>query len=365
MILRKAESVLEHPFFGIDETGAPAPLRLRLGGAALVANYRALANFSEGATGAAVKADGYGLGAREVVRRLSDEGCEDFFVAHWGEAAKLADLIDPAQISVLNGVQDADLSFAMALGAKPVLNSPAQVARWRAAGGGLCDVMLNTGMNRLGIGEDDLTPDLLDGLDIDIVMSHLASADEDSWQNESQLDLFLEMSDAVAARRRSLANSAGIMLGADYHFDLTRPGLALYGGVPCEDLADGIRQVAHLEAQVLQVGQITAGDVVGYNATFEADRDMRTAVVSLGYADGYLRGFSNKGAARFEDAPMRVLGRVSMDLLILDASEAEGIAEGDWVEIDYHLPTVSRMSGLSQYELLTGLSDRFHRYWAD
>ena len=356
---------MEHPYFGLDDTGAPAPLRLRLDGAALVANYRALANFSEGATGAAVKADGYGLGAREVVQRLADAGCEDFFVAHWAEAAKLADLIEPSQISVLNGVQDADLSFALALGAKPVLNTPAQVARWRAAGGGLCDVMLNTGMNRLGIGEDDLTPDLLDGLDIDIVMSHLASADEDSWQNESQLDLFMEMSDAVAARRRSLANSAGIMLGADYHFDLTRPGLALYGGVPCEDLADVIRQVAHLEAQVLQVGQITAGDVVGYNATFEADRDMRTAVVSLGYADGYLRGFSNKGAARFEDATIPVLGRVSMDLLILDATQAEGIEEGDWVEVDYDLPTAARMTGLSQYELLTGLSDRFHRYWVD
>ena len=345
--------------------GAPAPLRLRLDGTALVANYHALSRFSEGATGAAVKADGYGLGAVEVVRRLADAGCEDFFVAHWAEAAKLADVIDPAQISVLNGVQDAELSFALALGAKPVLNTPNQIARWRSAGGGLCDVMLNTGMNRLGIGEDDLTPDLLDGLDIDIVMSHLASADEDSWQNESQLDLFIEMSEAVAARRRSLANSAGIMLGADYHFDLTRPGLALYGGVPCDDLADTILQVAHLEAQVLQVGEITAGDAVGYNATFEADRDMRTVVVSLGYADGYLRGFSNKGMARFEDASMRVLGRVSMDFLILDASVASGVEEGDWVEVAYNLPTASRLSGMSQYELITGLSDRFHRYWVD
>lgn len=357
---------MEHPFFGLDDaTGAPTPLRLRLDGAALVANYRALANFSESATGAAVKADGYGLGAREVVQRLADAGCDDFFVTHWAEAAKLADVIDPAQMSVLNGVQDNDLSFALALGAKPVLNTPAQVARWRAAGGGLCDVMLNTGMNRLGIGEDDLTPDLLDGLDIDILMSHLASADDDSWQNESQFDLFIEMSEGVAARRLSLANSAGIMLGADYHFDLTRPGLALYGGVPGEDLADVIRQVAHLEAQVLQVGQVTAGDLVGYNGTFEADQDMRTAVVALGYADGYLRGFSNKGAARFEDAPMPVLGRVSMDLLILDASEAKGIEEGDWVEVDYQLPAASRLSGLSQYELLTGLSDRFYRYWVD
>ena len=356
---------MEHPISGFADAGAPAPLRLRLDGAALIANYHALSRFSEGATGAAVKADGYGLGAMEVVRRLSDAGCEDFFVAHWAEAAKLADVIDPAQISVLHGVQDADLSFALALGAKPVLNTPNQVARWRMAGGGLCDVMLNTGMNRLGLDEDDITPDLLDGLDIDIVMSHLASADEESWQNESQLDLFLELSDAIGARRRSLANSAGIMLGPDYHFDLTRPGMALYGGVPCDDLDEAIAQVVHIEAQVLQVSQITAGDVVGYNATFEADRDMRTAVVSLGYADGYLRGFSNKGLAHFEEAPMAVLGRVSMDLLILDASEADGIEEGDWVEVAYDLPTASRLSGLSQYELITGLSDRFGRYWVD
>ncbi len=356
---------MEHPFFGLDDTGAPAPLRIRLDGAALLSNYHALAKFSEGATGAAVKADGYGLGAREIVARLADAGCEDFFVAHWGEATKLADVIDPAQLSVLNGVQDADVAYALALGAKPVLNTPAQVARWRNAGGGLCDVMLNTGMNRLGIGEDDLTSDLLDGLDIDIVMSHLASADEDSWQNESQLDLFIEMSDAIPARRQSLANSAGIMLGADYHFDLTRPGLALYGGVPCDDLRESIRQVAHLEAQVLQVSQITAGDVVGYNATFEAERDMRTAIVSIGYADGYLRAFSNVGGAHFEGAALPVLGRVSMDLLILDATEASGIDEGDWVVVDYSLPTASRLTGLSQYELLTGLSGRFHRYWVD
>ena len=115
----------------------------------------------------------------------------------------------------------------------------------------------------------------------------------------------------------------------------------------------------------MQVSEISAGDMVGYNATFEADRDMQTAVVSLGYADGYLRGFSNKGMAHFEEAPMPVLGRVSMDLLILDASEAVGVEEGDWVEVDYDLPTASRLSGLSQYELITGLSDRFHRYWVD
>ena len=176
-------------------------------------------------------------------------------------------------------------------------------------------------------------------------MSHLASADEDSWQNESQLDLFTEMSEAIGARRRSLANSAGIMLGGDYHFDLTRPGLALYGGIASDDMADSIRQVAHIEAQVLQVSDITVGDVVGYNATFEADRDIRTAVISLGYADGYLRAFSNKGFAHFDGAIMPVLGRVSMDLLILDASEAKGIEEGDWVEVAFDVAKSSAITG--------------------
>jgi len=201
-------------------------LRLHIDGDALVSNWRALdARSGAARAGAAVKANGYGLGAREVVTRLRDSGCRDFFVAHWGEAECIADLIPPDWISVLNGITQADIAAARALGAIPVLNTPEQVADWRNAGGGRCHVMLDIGINRLGVAPDQAG--LLADLDIDILLSHLASADEDVAQNSEQLGIFAETRSHISAQRYSLANSAGIMLGAEYHHDLTRPGLSL------------------------------------------------------------------------------------------------------------------------------------------
>lgn len=341
-----------------------APLRLCLDRQALVSNWRVLTKASgTAATGAAVKANGYGLGARAVVRALADAGCRDFFVASWAEAAEIADLVPAGQIAVLSGVQDADLAYARQSGIVPVLNTPQQIARWKGAGGGPCHIMLDSGINRLGIGCDQLENGLLDGLAIDILMSHLASADEDVLQNAAQLERFTASSSTIPCARRSLANSAGIQLGRAYHFDLTRPGLSLYGGIARPELAGELRQVAHIEAQVLQVRRLRRGDAVGYNATHICATDMRVATISLGYADGYLRGFSGVGLCRFDGVQLPVVGRVSMDLVTLDADLAPDIAEGDWVEVDYHLPVAARISGLSQYELLTGLGKRFDRVW--
>lgn len=342
-----------------------SPLRLRLDGGALVDNWRALARASgTAACGAAVKADGYGLGARTVVERLTAAGCRDFFVATWAEALGIADLA-PA-VAVLHGVRDADMAAALAAPAhlRPVLNSAEQVARWKAADGGACDVMVDTGMNRLGLTVAEATGGLLDGLEIVTLLSHLACADEDHPLNTRQQAVFTSVAGQVAARRYSLANSAGILLGADYHFDLTRPGLALYGGIPCPAAEGLIRQVVTPQVQVLQRRRIGPGDTVGYNATFTATRDMELAVLNIGYADGYLRGFSGTGAVWADDKRLPVLGRVSMDLLIVDCSAAPEVAEGDWLAIDYALPEAARQSGLSQYELLTGLGARYERVWA-
>lgn len=339
------------------------PLRLNLDGNALVANWRFLKSHGKAACGAAVKADGYGLGAREVVSRLRDAGCRDFFVAHWEEAAAIADLVPPQWISVLNGIDDRDITPGLQSGAIPVLNTPKQIAMWKAAGGGRCHVMFDSGINRLGIGPEQLSPDLLEGLDIDIFMSHLASADEDSGQNLSQLALFREQANMLKANRLSLANSAGIMLGPDYHFDLTRPGLALYGGVVRSAMASAIMPVVSISARVLQVRQLQAGDPVGYNATHVCTGLIKVATLSIGYADGYLRGFSGKGKVAFNGISLPVIGRVSMDLITVDISPSPEIAEGDWVDVAYHLPEASSISGLSQYELLTGLGSRFDRIW--
>lgn len=349
-----------------DDPGANivAPLRLKLDGGALTENYRSLARISgDAACGAAIKADGYGLGAREVARRLADAGCSDFFVAHWGEVSALSDIVPASRISVLNGFTGSDGAAAIATGARPVLNTPPQIADWKAAGGGQCHVMLDSGINRLGIGAEQIGGDLLDGLDIDILMSHLASADEDSDQNPAQLALFTQMSSGITCNRKSMANSAGIMLGSGYHFDLTRPGLSLYGGIARAEMAEFIKPVVLPEAKLLQVRQLKRGDPVGYNATYACEEDMPVGTIAMGYADGYLRGFSGKGATHSAGAELPVIGRVSMDLVTLDLRGAPDIAEGDWVSIDYGLPAASAVSGLSQYELLTGLAGRFDRLW--
>jgi alanine racemase len=335
-----------------------SPLRLRLDSTALVANWRLLQALSgQAACGAAVKADGYGLGARGVAERLAAAGCRDFFVATWAEAAALADLQLP--ISVLHGVRAEDPLDAPY--ARPVLNTPEQVRRWRPTGRP-CDVMVDTGMNRLGVSPGDIAAGLLDGLTIETLMSHLACADEDVVMNARQRDAFAGLRGRTSARRMSLANSAGIALGADYAFDLTRPGIALYGGIQRAAHA-GIRQVVTPEAQILQRRTIRAGEAVGYNATWTAPADTEVAVLNLGYADGYLRCFSGKGRARAGAALLPVLGRVSMDLTAVDMSSAPDLGEGDWVAIDYALPATAALSGLSQYELLTGLDSRFDRIW--
>jgi alanine racemase len=339
------------------------PLRLHLDGDALVANWRFLQGQGQAACGAAVKADAYGLGAREVVRRLRDAGCRDFFVAHWGEAAAIADLVPPDWISVLNGIESADIPSIRQLGAVPVLNTPNQIAMWKAAGGGKCHVMLDSGINRLGIGPEQLSADLLGGLQIDILMSHLASADQDCDQNGIQLALFSRLSRDIAAKRRSFANSAGIMLGADYHFDLTRPGIGLYGGIERTEMAEGVVPVLHIAARILQVRHLQAGEPVGYGATYICKEPTIVATAAMGYADGYLRSFAGSGTVYAGGAALPVIGRVSMDLVTIDASAYPSLTEGDWVTMPYDLPQLAAQSGLSQYELITSLGRRSARFW--
>lgn len=342
----------------------PAPLRLRLDGAALVANWRWLrARGGAAACGAAIKADGYGLGARAVMDRLAAAGCRDFFVATWAEAAALMPLPEGVTLSVLHGVRGEDMALAASVSARPVLNSPEQVQRWRAAGGGPCDVMVDTGINRLGLSPADIAAGLLDGIAADILMSHLASADEDRASNAAQRAELLAVAPRVAHQRLSLANSAGICLGPDYALDLTRPGLALYGGVPRGEAAGAIAQVAFPEAQILQRRRVPAGAGVGYNALWTAPGDSEIAILNLGYADGYPRALTGHGTALAGDRRLPLRGRVSMDLVAVDVTDAPELREGDWLGLDFALPATAQAAGVSQYELLTGLGDRFARIW--
>jgi alanine racemase len=338
------------------------PLRLIVDRSVLQSNWRWLRERADVPAGAAVKADGYGLGAREVVEALIEAGCRDFFVSTWFEAGQLGNLPENVSLVVLHGVGADDAEAAARIRARPCLNTIEQVARWKELGAGRpCDVMIDTGINRLGLRPTEI--DALDGLSIDTLHSHLACADEDGPMTEMQLERFRVVAGAVRARRYSFANSAGICLGRDYSFDLVRPGLSLYGGIPRKEAEGAIGQIARVEAQIVQRRTIPAGESCGYGATFLADEDTEAAVLNIGYADGYLRGFSGRGSAFAGEVALPVLGRVSMDLIAVGCDAAPHLREGDWVELDYDLPSASRQSGLSQYELLTGLGSRFERRW--
>jgi alanine racemase len=341
----------------------PRSLRLRLDREALAGNWRALDRLSGAArAGAAVKADAYGLGVANAVPVLRAAGCETFYVAHWSEAPDLLAHAAAEQVVVLHGpIAADDVAFARATGVRPVINSLFQARLWLEGGGGPCDLMVDTGINRLGLPPAQIGDALVARLEVDTLMSHLASADEDCEQNEAQRRLFESLAPQVRHRHGSLANSAGIALGRAYAFDLTRPGLSLYGGVPRPELAREIRQVAHPQAAVLQLRDLAPGDSVGYNATFTADRPLRAATVSLGYADGFLRCWSGRGALRFGEAVLPLLGRVSMDMVVVDATAAPDLREGDWLDVPYDLPQSAERCGLSQYELLTTLGRRFRR----
>ena len=341
----------------------PRTLRLRLDPEALAGNWRALDRLSGRASaGAAVKADAYGIGVARAVPILREAGCRTFYVAHWSEVGDMLDHAPASEIVVLHGpIFPDDVAYALATGVRPVINSLHQARLWIDGKGGPCDLMLDTGINRLGLSPAEVGDPLIARLQTETLMSHLASADEDSAQNERQRRLFDELARQVPHRRRSLANSAGIALGTGYAYDQTRPGLSLYGGIPRPELATEIRQVAHPQAAVLQLRDLSPGDSVGYNATFTADRPMRAATVSLGYADGFLRCWAGRGALRLGEALLPLLGRVSMDMVVVDCSAAPGLREGDWLDVPYHLPEAAERCGLSQYEVLTLLGRRFQR----
>jgi alanine racemase len=333
--------------------------RLSVSLEAVVANWRLLAAASGAATtGAAIKADGYGVGARPVMEALSKAGARDFFVASWAEAAALGPLPEGVKLAVLHGITPAEMKTAHALGPNvwPVLNTPSQVALWRQTGRP-ADAMIDTGMNRLGLADAAL----LDGLKIGTLHSHLACAEDPGHpMNRAQLAAFHAVPSPAA--RRALANSAGIALGPDWHFDLTRPGIGLYGGGPSA-ARDRLRPVVAIEAPILQLRDVPVGATVGYGASFVASRPTRVAITALGYADGYPRALATHGGARAAGMACPLIGRVSMDLTAFDVTDAPPLAEGDWLAVDFDVGAAAAQSNRAEYELLTGLGHRYARVY--
>ncbi len=351
--------------------------RLRVDLDALAANYSTLKSQAPGAEVApVVKADGYGLGAGPVAQRLWAEGARCFFVARVGEGERLRQSLGqgrPAEIHVLDGAPKGAMPRIVAAGLIPVLNSLTQVEEAAAyAGRARLPVALHidTGLNRLGLRIEEAealaqSPDRLAGLQLGLVMSHLACGPDPAHpMNGRQLKAFKAASGLFPDARRSLANSAGTFLGPDFHFDVVRPGITLYGGGPQERHDPRIAAVTTLEAPILQVRTVPPGESVGYDATFTAEQTTRVAIVPLGHADGILRALGGKGFAWFQGRRCAYLGCVSMDLVALDVTGCEAAQPGAWVELlgpNAPVDDIAAAAGTISYELLVHLSGRAER----
>ncbi|MEM6373656.1 MAG: alanine racemase [Pseudomonadota bacterium] len=337
-----------------------AALTIDLG--AVVRNWRALAALNSGETGAVVKADGYGLGAADVGRSLRDAGVRSFFVATAAEGVALRTAVgEAAQIYVFSGHMNGDTADIRKAALTPLLNSVDQMLRHvEAMPGAPFGIQLDTGMNRLGMepAEWSAVRDIAIAQAPALVMSHLACADApDHPMNVTQRDTFHAMTDGLDIPR-SLAATGGTLLGADYHFDMTRPGVGLYGGLPFVDA----EPVVILDLPVIQVRDVAKGETVGYGNSWTAPHDARIATVSGGYADGLIRAMGGKATLYAGDTPCPVVGRVSMDLITADVSAlSQDPPALQLMGRHQSVDTVADAAGTIGYEILTQLGARYAR----
>ncbi|BBE74894.1 alanine racemase [Oharaeibacter diazotrophicus] len=356
--------------------------RLTIDLGAVVANWRAVAARQPGAeTGAVVKADAYGLGARRVARALAAAGCRSFFVAQLGEAVELRRALPPeARLFVLNGLVPGAEALAVETGAVPVLNSLPQVARYAAEARRRdrrlpAALQVDSGMSRLGLSPAEVDtlaadPTMLDGVEVVLVMSHLACADEPANPaNAAQHAAFVALADRLPAAPRALANSAGSAF-AGFGHEVTRPGLALYGVEPTGRTDAGLRPVVTLEAPVVQLRTVAAGTGVGYGLSHVTSAETRLATIGVGYADGWPRHLGGRGAVWFDGVRLPIVGRVSMDSLTVDVSALpEGaLAEGAMVELvgpHQSLQDVADAADTIAWEILTRLGARYERRYLE
>ncbi len=349
--------------------------------AALAGNYRAIGSATAAEVAGVVKADGYGLGVSGIARALYEAGCRTFFTAFGHEAVELRRMLDDVEIFVLMPRAGGEAHLLHEHRLIPCLFDLDGVDRWigsAAAHGtpGRAALHVETGIHRLGLGREELDTLLGDRsrrsrLDVTLLMSHLACADEPSAPaNRRQLDRFRAVRGAFPAARASLANSAGTFLGSDYHFDLVRPGIALYGHDPhYAHITPRVRPVATLEARLGQIATVEPGESVGYGGVATCDTARRIGVVLAGYADGIPRALYRPGR-RFEvviagyRAPL--FGTVSMDMVTIDLSSVpeDAVGVGAWVEIfgpNAPIERVAEQAGTIPYEILTGIGPRVER----
>ncbi len=316
---------------------------------------------------AVVKANAYGLGMAAVAPALRGAGAKTFFVATLPEAIELRSVLGAeGMIAMLNGFIGSHASIYRSERITPILNSLEDAAAYRAASGLPPPIIhIDTGMNRLGIRPEDI--EALSDINPSLVMSHFACSDEDSPMNEAQFEAFKKAAAKFSKAKKSLCNSSGIFRSDAYHFDLVRPGMALYGLNPTPDKINPMRPVVKISVPVLQIRKSQKGESAGYNATYRFEKETPLAIVSLGYADGFLRALSNKGTLYWNGIACPVRGRVSMDLTIVDLSnvpESHRPHQGDMMEVigrHQSADDIAAACGTIGYEILTSLSRRYER----
>lgn len=332
---------------------------------ALVANWRALDALTQGETAAVVKADGYGLGLAPVARALARAGARSFFVAIAEEGAALRRVLgDGPEIFVFSGHMEGDTALLSEARLVPLVNSIDQMVRQaEALPGAPFGVQLDTGMNRLGMepAEWRALRDVALELGPRLVMSHLACADEPEHpMNRAQLAAFLEMTDGIGAPR-SLGATGGVLLGPDYHFEMTRPGIGLYGGAPFADA----QHVVTLDVPVIQTREIAAGETVGYGNSWTAEAPARIATISAGYADGLHRIMGPKISVHADGVPCPVRGRISMDLIGVEVTHLdEDPASLQVLGAQQGVDDLALAAGTIGYEILTALGRRYVRKYS-
>ncbi|MCE2436542.1 MAG: alanine racemase [Pseudomonadales bacterium] len=339
--------------------------RLTIDLEALAANYGTFREAAAGASGAVVKSDAYGLGARRVVERLIAAGCRHFFVETPEEAVRLREF-DTVERYVLGGANDSlEVDELKSVGAFPVANCPDQLRLLTKFPAHEYAVHVDTGMHRLGFTPDEFRACEPSRIQARLLLTHLACADTpDHPLNRCQTSLFEELTSRVQGTPTSIGNSAGTLLGVPFQGDLVRPGIGLYGGNPFLGRTNPLRNVCTLEARVLRVRDVPANKTVGYGAAARTERPSRVAVVGIGYADGIPVRFSQSGSVSCRGTSIPLLGVASMDMMQVDATSIPDLKRGEWVEFfgpSQSLDEVARAAGKSSYELLTGLSARLHR----
>lgn len=364
----------------------PAPAdsafgRLRIDLSALAANYDILRQQVSPACALAgvVKANAYGLGMSEIAPVLFQKGARRFFVATPEEAFALRQILPLAEIAVLGGGLPGYADDFINQQIEPVLNSLHDVALWRDCARKHDKILpaiihLDSGMNRLGLSPEDgqaliNDPAQYRGLDVITVMSHFACADEKFHPlTDTQYERFRQFAQHFPRAQKSLANSSGIFRSRDFHYDLVRPGMAMYGLNPTPEAANPMQAVVQLEARILQTRTIKKGDTIGYSATHSFKNAGLTATVALGYADGFHRAHSGKALVYWQGVACPVVGRVSMDLVTVDLSDLKGALPqpGDYLEVlgaHQDADTLANSAGTIGYEVLTSLGARYQRYY--